>query len=324
MSRTVHYIGAAVLASMLACGAHAAENGLLKRQDSNTLVVLATISWHGDHIRPPNLTALQDLRRSYPGTHMLHLVDAAYWTKKNANKADTTAKIRSLITTGDEIGMLLQGWRSLTQAAGVKFRVAPTLWGEDVDLKDCENDCGREVPLTEYNAEEVDKIVKFALQQFADAGLTRPRTVQLAGWLSSAPIQEVLARNQFQTDLSAVPPATLQPLLKRYPLYTWLKTRWQNITPTSAAQTIDTGAGKIVQGVVNTASMEFVTPQQVVQLAKTFQDGGLLRSNVLHLNINQETAAEHYPRWRATLQALQAYAAANNLKLQFLSLPLAY
>ncbi len=321
---------AAALGSVLLGGiligseSSAAEHALLKKKDNKTLAVLTTISWHGDHLRPHNLNVLNDLRRSYPGTHILHLIDAAYWTKKDANKPATTAKIRAIMRPGDEVGLFLQGWHSLLQVADVKPRISPTFWGDEVDLKDCDPDCGREVPLTEYSADDVEKLIKVALQQFGDAGLSRPRSVQVAGWLTSTPILEVLARNGFSTDISSVPPSILQTRLQRYPIFAWLKTRWQSITPLTGARVTETGAGKIIEAVANTAATEFVTPQQVVQLAKDLHDGGLLRTHVIHLNLNQETAAEHYPRWRATMQALQAHADANNLKLHFLSLPLAF
>ncbi len=301
-----------------------ANHALLKKQDSDTIVVLSAITWHGDQIQPHNLAALAKLRRLYPGTHALHLIDPAYWTKKNANKPAVTAKIRSVVLPGDEIGMLLQPWRSLLQAAGVKPIDTPTLWGQDVDAKHCEPDCGREVPLTSYTSADIDKLIKTSIEQFAAAGLSRPRTVQLAGWLSSDAILEALARNEFTTDFSAIPPSVVKSRLHRYPIFSWLMTRWQTITPQTPARSVETSAGKIVQGVATTAAMEFTTPKQLVDIVTEADQSGSLRNQVIFVNINQETAAEHLPRWRATMMALQSYADANKLKLKFLTLPLAF
>lgn len=62
-----------------------------------------------------------------------------------------------------KVGVHLSAQRILVENSGVSFRAAPTFWGYPLDVMDCHELCGIEVPLLGYSPKEQSAIIKTAV-----------------------------------------------------------------------------------------------------------------------------------------------------------------
>lgn len=63
-----------------------------------------------------------------------------------------------------KVGVHLSAQRTLVENSGVSFRTGPTFWGYPLDVTDCHELCGIEVPLLGYTPKEQNAIIKTAVK----------------------------------------------------------------------------------------------------------------------------------------------------------------
>jgi phosphotransferase system HPr-like phosphotransfer protein len=92
--------------------------------------VSISVDWEGRDLSAINLNAFRTLRKAHPNVPLTHFLNAAYFTKRDANATRVQADIRRALRPGDELGLHIHPWKTLVEAAGVKFRTEPTIWGK--------------------------------------------------------------------------------------------------------------------------------------------------------------------------------------------------
>ena len=92
--------------------------------------VSISVDWEGRDLSAINLNAFRAYREAHPDVPLTHFLNAAYFTKRDANASKVQADIRRVLRPDDELGLHIHPWKTLVEAAGVKFRSEPTIWGK--------------------------------------------------------------------------------------------------------------------------------------------------------------------------------------------------
>jgi hypothetical protein len=301
------------------------------RQDSEEIhtdrieiSLIVSCIWQGNHLHAFNLAALQELRTKFPNLKLTHFVSPAYFARVSENERRGIAQtIRSNVLSRDEIGMALQGWKSLMQEARVEFKSGPTFWGNRLLPTKCQKDCGAEVPLNIYSEEELARILRTGSKLLEDNGFNRPRNLFVAGWMASNNVLEVAAAHGFTYDYSAVNASVLSELLRPYPLYTWLKQTWPMHTKLMESYTVHTDTSTMTE-VGTAAVLDYMDSDELVAEFKRYLKArrkGKDEAPVFNLMIHQETIHEYSYRFEEALQRMQELAAEAQVVLKAIALP---
>lgn len=97
--------------------------------------VAISVDWEGRDLSSINLNAFRACREAHPDIPLTHFLNAAYFTKPDADASKVQAAIRRVLHPDDELGLHIHPWKTLVEAAGVKFRSEPTIWGKDRPMR---------------------------------------------------------------------------------------------------------------------------------------------------------------------------------------------
>lgn len=301
-------------------GCAAADEAATSAEDeikkSGKLQLLVTVDWEGRDLSDANLEAMQNLHARFPEVKVVHFLNAAYFTKQGADADDTTARIGSAIFPGDEKGLHIHGWKRLFEASGVTFKNAPTFWGTAVRQSECVYDCGHEVPISLYSADELRKVVRFSLDTLEAQGLGRARSFRCGGWMAKDTVREAVAAEGLVFEESAVPTSFLKAQLGGRPIYTWLDELWRGTVETSQPYTLPTAAGDLVEVPDNGALADYASAEQMVATFEANKAAYLRdrsKNVVVSVGFHHETAAQHVPKLEAALARMYAIAKAENV-----------
>ena len=311
-----------VMTASLGCAAPAdgpaatGEDDVTRR---GKIQLLVTVDWEGRDLRDANVNAMRDLHTRFPQVKVVHFLNAAYFTKGDADAEDATQRITSTIAPGDEKGLHIHGWKQLFEASGVTFRNAPTFWGTSIRPNECIYDCGHEVPISLYSAGELRKVVKFSLDKLEEQGFGRAKSFRCGGWMAKDSVREAVAAEGLLYEQSAVPTTFLAPKLQNAPIYGWLSELWEGTTETSQPWEIATPAGTLTEVPDNGALADYVSADQMVATFEANKAEWLRdrrRNVVVSIGFHQETAAQYLPQLEAALERIYEIAEQERIPLE--------
>ena len=289
-----------------------------------TIHLMMTLAWEGRDLSVYNQQAWAAFRARFPGLQIMHLVSPAYFTKPAAEQAAVRSTLRQAMQPKDQIGLLLGNWQSLANASGVIFRSSPTFWGAEVRADDCRSDCGLEVPLNIYPADELDKMLQTSVHMLEAQGFGRPSALAVEGWVASSDILEAAYRAGMRYDLSAVSPEMIGAKARYYPIYQWAKSLWPRITPHSQPYQIQLSKGAMTELPQSLAAVDYLAQSDILDIFKEYVERVQRDPQtplVFPLQVYQETAYMTLPALATTLQAVFAYAQKAGVALTPLQLP---
>jgi hypothetical protein len=258
---------------------------------------------------------MRELRQAMPSTRLVQFLNAAYFTKKGVDISTVTAAMRSVILPQDELGLHVHAWKSLVEGAGVPFRLTPTFTGATGSSFTCEDDCGSDVPLSQYTEPQVERILRFSLETLSSHGFGRAQSFRAGGWMADSGVREALVVTGFTWDASAVPPRLLAAELRSYPVFDWLTELWQGIESSSQPYRVHTAMGDLSEVPDNGALADYVTEDEMVALYQDAKSRFLQTrtTQVVSIGFHQETAQAFVPRVRAAYARMAAAAKAENI-----------
>jgi hypothetical protein len=287
----------------------------LREASANGRVLLTiSVDWEGDDLQEENLAAMRKFREDFPEIHLVHFLNAAYFTQPGADPAMFRAKIASVLRPGDELGLHIHGWQGLFEAAGVVFQDHPTFWGTEKSVPQS-GGLGHDVPIDIYSAEEMRKVIHFSVSTLAASGFNDLRSFRAGGWLAGPAVRQALVGEGFLNDSSAVPVQLLQERIGESPLYRWVGNLWPDTTVESQPYELAADGGGSLREFPDTLCLaDYVKGEQVLgefkALAAMSSEQAPLR---LHFGFHQETAATYLANVRDALLGIRAYAAENGI-----------
>lgn len=263
--------------------------------------MLVTVDWEGRDLLEPNLQAMEAFRTNWPNVPLVHFLNAAYFTKPRADAELVTTRIERALSSQDERGLHLHGWKSLFEASGVTFRNTPTVWDAQGSVTDCAFDCGHEVPISAYTAEELEKVLRFSRNTLEQRGFGQAKSFRAGAWLLTEPVRTALGRLGFANDNSAVFAKHLSSEIGERPLYALVLELWKDTTPSSQPFGLELPSAKtsLLEIPDNGALADYMSAEEMFAVYAENRDLlGLepAHSRVVSIGFHQETANEYLAR----------------------------
>ena len=284
--------------------------------------IVVSVDWEGRDLAPANLAAIQQFRSDFADIPLQHFLNAAYYTKPDANQGEVTRAITSVLRKGDEHGLHLHGWMRLFEAAGVSFRTGPTYLKDPVDLRSCRHDCGHEVAITAYREDELRRVIRFASDTLEGQGFDRPHSFRAGGWQADAKVLRALAREGFTVDSSATHAKFLEPAWGGTNLYTFVRQLWASVVPTTQPYVVDLGGGDRITELVNNGCLaDYMTGKAMLEV---FRGNAAALGQVpdrdvyVSIGFHQETAAKYLPALRDGITRIKEYGTKRGIPFEFI------
>lgn len=294
----------------------------LRSASQGKIILLVSVDWEGRSLSRPGLTQMREFREEFPDLGLLHFLNAAYFTKANANADQLAIEISSVLRSQDELGLHIHGWKSLFEAAGVNFRSTPTFWGNRID---CRADCGHDVPISSYTTEELRRVIRYSVNTLQQAGFGRATSFRAGGWMASQNVLDALSAEGFLLDSSSVPAEFLASEIGETDLYRWVAQLWKGTTPLSQPHYLNTATSRILEMPDNGALADYMKASEMVQVYKTAAAKWKAHPDQdiwVHIGFHQETASTYLSRVAQAVREIKSYSEQNGLPLTYAQLPL--
>lgn len=274
------------------------------------VTVTVSVDWEGRDLAEKNLVAFEKLRDAHPDVPFTHFLSAGYLTKKGVDVKAQADRMRRVLRPNDETGHHVHMWRSLVEAAGVKFRDSPRWTPKGYALQDDGIDAGHEVYSEAYTTDEIAKIIHEGVQRLRDAGFEISKSYRGGGWVTPVHLLEAIKREGFEIDSSATDASWLKRLDDLgYSIPQRLREVWTGVTEKTQPFFVDTPAGKVLEMPDTGNLADYVTADQMVTHVKR----ALERANAdpehevfVHIGFHQETADSYSPRVLDALSRIKA------------------
>ena len=290
--------------------------------------IVVSVDWEGDDLQPQNLQAMRDFRQDYPAIPLQHFLNAAYYTKLEADAAQITKSIKSVLLPKDEHALHIHAWRRLVESSAVTFRTSPSFVKDGFMIADCEIDCGQEIALTGYTNTELRKIIAHSVEILKREGFNHPKSFRAGGWQADDNVLDALAAEGFTLDSSATHAEFLRKEWEKYNLYGFVAKLWNQTTPTSQPYVYTITSGLKILELPNNACLSDY--MKGADMLKVFQSNARnLQKNpkkdvYLSIGFHQESAAEYLPRLREAIKLIRSYSKRNKIPIEFVVAPLKF
>lgn len=163
---------------------------------SYPLYVSWSIDWEGYNPTDSNLANMESVSEKYdiPMTHLFNPRIYVTDTISESRASYLTNWVKRRVTKGDAIGLHLHMFYDFVEAAGVKVKKTPN-WGDSGD--------GYGSLTTNYNENEMLKILNLALDLFNKNGLPKPIVYRAGGWFANLDTLKALEDAGIKADSSA-------------------------------------------------------------------------------------------------------------------------
>lgn len=257
--------------------------------------LMITVDWEGRDLAEENIAAMEAFRAAFPELPLVQFLNAAYFEKPGADREEVRARMARTLREHDELGLHIHGWKRLFEAAGVTHRTSPTFWGPGHGIGSCAHDCGHEVPISAYERDELQQVIRFSVDTLDGQGLGRAVSFRAGGWMAERHVREALALEGFVYESSAVPAHFLEGEIGHLPLHRWVEVLWEGTTSTSQPHALD-GLTEVPD---NGALADYVTGDEMFDVyleAKRMWQDDPTQNVIVNIGFHQETAERFLPR----------------------------
>lgn len=262
---------------------------------------MITVDWEGRDLLERNLLAMEAFRSKWPSVPLVHFLNAAYFTKPRADAELVRARIQRTVSSQDERGLHLHAWKSLFEASGVAFRNTPTVWDAQGSVTDCSFDCGHEVPISAYTAEELEKVLRFSRSTLDQHGFGQAKSFRAGAWLLTEPVRTALGKLGFANDNSAVFAPHLASEIGERPLHSMVFQLWKDTTATSQPFMLELPAANasLLEIPDNGALADYMSADEMFAVYsenRTLLEQDPTRARLVSIGFHQESAATYLRR----------------------------
>lgn len=258
--------------------------------------VTVSVDWEGRTLEEPNLAAMEAFREALPDVPLTQFLNAAYYTKKGADREAVTRAIRRTLREADETGLHIHAWRTLIETAGVEFRDRPNLWGEEYELiVSPDGDVGHEVDLSAYTLDELRAIASISRAILKEAGFEMSPSFRCGAWMAEPHVLAAVRAEGFRVDTSATD-EVWHDEIAGYDLFDRIEEVWPAVEATTQPYRIETPHGAVVEMPDTCALADYVTAAEMVAHLREAA-GRLSRGDIyVHIGFHQESAARYAQR----------------------------
>lgn len=283
--------------------------------------VVVSVDWEGRDLDKSNEEVFSAFRDKYPDIPMQQFLNAAYLTKDVWEKEEIIAFHKNTLRDIDELGLHIHPWKKLVEASGVAFKDKPSLFQDDIPLRQSHDDMGHEVALFAYDKAEVVKMIKKSEELLSSIGLNLGSTFRSGAWLSSKDMREALVETGYTMDCSAVDGNFLAERWGDFQLCTWTKKLWPDCRRVSQPYDIAVGASKLLEVPNNGCLADYVDEQHMLETLRVNHEHAIkngLEEVYVSIGFHQETALRFIDRLDKAVVLMRDYALKQGLELNFI------
>lgn len=282
--------------------------------------VMISVDWEGRCLQESNIGAMKRFREDHPSIPLQHFLNAAYYTKTDADPLTITEAIHSVVAPTDEHGLHIHGWRSLFEAAGVTPKTLPTFFNQDTPLKSYGDDWGHEVDISVYSVEELRQTVRYSVETLVQYGFEHPRSFRAGGWMGGPTVLEAINQEGFLFDCSAVWNSPLEARWGKHYLYRQTQKLWPHMTTTSQPFSISVPSGKIQEVPNNGCLADYMSSEDILAVflenLEVFSRSSSSQA-VVSIGFHQETAEKFLHVIDAAIPSMRELAKDYEVDLEF-------
>ncbi|MBO46147.1 MAG: hypothetical protein CMJ96_04540 [Planctomycetes bacterium] len=277
-------------------------------QKAPVVRIAVSVDWEGREISETNLKAFDEFHAVHPDVPLTHFLNAAYFTKNDADENKIVGQIRRAVSPIDELGLHIHPWKSLVEASGVTYRSKPTIWGEGRirSVSQSSEDVGHDIALESYTANELQAIVIESKRFLEEHGFKLGTSFRAGAWLAGPHVREAIRREGFLIDSSATD-TKWHKKIAQYDLPAMIRATWPNVSSGTQPFLIDTPAGKLLEMPDTGALADYVTVEEMVgHIQDAVENLGTINDRFVHIGFHQETAAKYSPRVIAVIKEVKS------------------
>lgn len=270
--------------------------------------IVVSVDWEGQDLADENLAAIETFRQALPDVPLTHFLNAAYFTKSGADARDVAARMRRALRPGDECGLHVHAWRSLVEAAGVRFRAGPRFWGPRYPPAESNGDRGHDVELSAYDVPEVAAILRKSREILAANGFPLSPAFRAGGWMGSPGVLQAARTENFLIDSSATD-TVWHDEIAGLPLVDHIRSLWPKVTQETQPFLVETPAGAVLELPDSCALADYVTAQEMqdhIARARARLAAPNAHDLFVHIGFHQETAGQYASRVIEAIRAIRA------------------
>lgn len=298
------------------------------------VVVVVSVDWEGRSLLEENLQLMIGFREKHSDVPIQHFLNAAYYTRQNADVERTTGFIQKTLLPIDEHGLHIHAWASLVAAAGVSPRNTPRFLEGDPPVPKAPDDweyfpaeAGYDVSLESFEPHELDRLLRTSIEILSSHGFREPTTFRAGAWLSGPRVQDALARGRFAADCSAVDPQLSVRRFGDIPLCRWLLQMWPTTVGTTQPYQVDTPSGVVWQIPNNAGLVDYTSTEDLIEIfnrniALWLESPSTYR--IISTGFHQETARKFLNRLDESIPLMREIADQRGVPLVFSARPQDY
>ena len=287
--------------------------------------VIVSVDWEGRSLEANDLNAMKIFREKHPHIPHQHFLNAAYFTKSDADHDLVVRNVQSVLLPGDEHGLHIHPWQSLLAASGVKPQRQPSLFNGETPLKVYGSDWGHEVCLDFMSQNELRAVIRKSVELLVNAGFRRPKSFRAGAWIAPEKVLASLSAEGIIHDCSSTWIKPLKNRWQEYHLYEKLSVLWKDITSVSQPYHISISGLPDIFEVPNNGSLaDYVTSEDMVEvfaknlgLLLEYPDGS---DRIVSVGYHQETASKYLHRIENAITEFEALAQQANVSLDYVTL----
>jgi len=264
--------------------------------------VAVSVDWEGAHLLQENLHAFQDLRKAHPDVPLTHFMNAAYYTKSE-NDCVREWDPHEVLSSIDEIGLHVHGWKSLVESSGVDYRSESENFGFE-QRQTC-GDVGWDTDIRAYTVDELQAIIAKSKAILEEQGLKVGTSFRAGAWLAGPNVLEAVRRQGFLVDASAVDPDKWLGIFAGEPLFAMVREVWPLITHESQPFFIETPVGKILEMPDTGALTDYTTVRKTIDHVSNAVHQLDSEDLFVHMGFHQESAAAHLRQVKMTINKIK-------------------
>ncbi len=281
--------------------------------------IVISVDWEGMHLTEENLKAMRDFRLRNPNVRFVHFLNAAYFTRPNTDLEAVRKQIASVVLPGDELGLHIHGWKSLFEAAGLKYKKGPTYDGPN-DLGETAAaiafaDRGHNVPISHYSETQLRKVIRKSLEILKEHGFEDIKSFRAGGWLGGPNVLAALAAEGIHIDSSGLPAdleydQTVEAVKNTRTLQELAAKAQPNTKVTTQPYEIKTSHGVIREFPNNGGMADYVSKDGLLKMFhQNYVEMLRTRATGMYFNMgfHQESAAKNLGKIEAALHAITKF-----------------
>lgn len=281
---------------------------------------IMTVDWEGRDLEFSNLLAFKNFRNKFPHIPIIQFLNAAYYTKKNADFDLINKNIHKTLLPIDIYGLHIHCWKSLLLQSDVSYKNTLSFAHQTPLIPESlDEDTGHDIPLSLYSQDEIKKMIQKSLEILKSQDFKIGEYFRAGGWFADENVLQAIKSFGFLLDSSALPLHLIYNKRKNNILYESLTPLWKKTQIHDRPYYI---LENLIEWPNNACLADYMEPEETFNIFKELKilhDKNPELNYFLTMGFHQETAEKFLPRVEGAVNLIEALVKKENLDFQWIA-----